>query len=95
MQEGAQIKQEIQDVKRLTSGFLVSNGIYCLNENVCDKFNQRELEHQEKEIARACKAWVKLKKQIAAVRKIWLEEGDNIQTWNAKKCKLFLQYKKI
>jgi len=93
--EGVQIEQDILNVKRLTSGFLVSNGFFCLNENVCDKFNQRELECQEKEMARVCKAWVELKKQIAAVKKIWLEKGDNIQTWNAKECKLFLQYRKI
>ncbi len=58
MPEGVQIKQEIQDVKRLTSDFFVSKGIYCMNEDVCEKLNQREFEHQEKETARVCKAHI-------------------------------------
>ncbi len=73
---------------------MVANGEYCVN-RMHDLITKRDSDCLEKERARACKAQDKLNKQIAAVEKIRSEKGDNIQTWNAKECKCFLQYKKL
>jgi len=94
LQEGTRIEHEMQNAKRLTSGIMVANGQFCVNK-VRDIINKRDMDRQEKEMARARKARRELKKQRAAIKKIRLEKGDNIKTWNAKECKIFLQYKKV
>jgi len=94
LQAGTRIEHEMQNAKRLTSGIMVANGQFCVNK-VRDIINKRDMDHHEKEMARARKAWHELKKQVAAIKKIWFEKGDNIKTWNAKECKIFLQYKKV
>ena len=55
----------------------------------------RDSQREEKEKAKTHKACLELKKQIAALRKVCLEKGDNIANWNTKDCKLFIQYKKV
>jgi len=60
LQAGTRIEHEMQNAKRLTSGIMVSNGHFCVNK-VCDIINKRDMDCQEKEMARAWKAWRELK----------------------------------
>jgi len=56
--------------------------------------NKEYSKHLQTEMAIALKAQSKLKKQIAAVKEICWKRWQ-ILTWNAKECKLFLQFKKL
>jgi len=63
LQAGTRIEHEMQNAKRLTSGIMVSNGHFCVNK-VCDVINKRDMDCQEKEMARAQKARRELEKQL-------------------------------
>jgi len=68
MAEGSKIEEQLASGKRLTSGLLVSNRHYMLNEMVRDAVEKRASEKQDKEQAKIQKDSEELSKRIQGIR---------------------------
>jgi len=93
-QDGKRIQEELNSGRQLTSGLLIANGVYCLNETVRNMAQQKEMEHQDKERAKRQKDCQELMKRRQAMNALRASKGNTFSLYNSKECKLYLQYKK-
>lgn len=90
--EGQSIASAVADGRKLTSGFLVSNGSHSLSsKDLMDaiRLNMEKKESEKKEKDRKLRQ--ELKKRSSLVARL---DRTKMNNWSSKECKIFLQWKK-
>ena len=90
--EGQSIASAVADGRKLTSGFLVSNGSHSLtSKDLIDAIRLNMEKKKTEKIERNRTLRQELKKRSSIVAGLDRKKMDN---WSAKDCKIFLQWKK-
>jgi len=73
----------------------VSNDHHTLNEQVRDLVQKKDNEKRDRELARSEKERAERLKRKWGITSLHETKGNNFLNWNARECRMFLQYKKV